>query len=147
MLLTGTFSVYTVEIITPWFYKKFFDTLAAPIANGADILVHTLFIIIALELLAWLIYRLNAVGLVRLETRVIADLNETSFNYLIGHSYSFFTNSFAGSLVRKVNRLSRAFEEVADQVQFSLIPLIVTVFSQYCFNSYPWRLGNNFSDS
>ncbi|OGL60450.1 hypothetical protein A3H10_04125 [Candidatus Uhrbacteria bacterium RIFCSPLOWO2_12_FULL_46_10] len=127
MLLTGTFSVYTVEIITPWFYKKFFDTLAAPIANGADILVHTLFIIIALELLAWLIYRLNAVGLVRLETRVIADLNETSFNYLIGHSYSFFTNSFAGSLVRKVNRLSRAFEEVADQVQFSLIPLIVTV--------------------
>src|SRR3989338_6492708 len=88
MLLTGTFSVYTVEIITPWFYKKFFDTLAAPIANGADILVHTLFIIIALVLLAWLIYRLNAVVLVRLETRVIAALNETSFNYLIGQANS-----------------------------------------------------------
>ncbi|OGL87462.1 hypothetical protein A3I40_01075 [Candidatus Uhrbacteria bacterium RIFCSPLOWO2_02_FULL_48_12] len=127
VLLTGTFAVYTTEVITPWFYKKFFDTLAAPITNGADILIRTLFIIIGLELLAWLIYRLNAVGLVRLETKVMADLSETSFNYLIGHSYSFFTNSFAGSLVRKVNRLSRAFEEVADQVQFSLIPLIVTV--------------------
>ena len=126
-LLTGTFSVYTVEIITPWFYKKFFDTLAEQASGGADILVRTLFIIIGLELLAWLIYRLNAVGLVQLETKVMADLNETSFSYLIGHSYSFFTGSFAGSLVRKVNRLSRAFEEVADQIQFSLIPLIVTV--------------------
>ena len=34
----------------------------------------------------------------------------------------FFTDNFAGSLVRNVNRISRAFERLADEIQFNLLP-------------------------
>src|SRR3989344_2396818 len=54
------------------------------------------------------------------QPRVMADLNSTCFEYLGHHSYSFFSNSFVGSLVTKVKRYERAFEQIADQLTFDL---------------------------
>src|SRR3989338_8451030 len=54
------------------------------------------------------------------QPRVMADLNNTCFNYLQKHSYAFFQSSFVGSLVTKVKRYERAFEQIADQLTFEL---------------------------
>jgi ATP-binding cassette, subfamily B, bacterial len=46
---------------------------------------------------------------------------------LMQHSYSFFVNNFAGSLVQKVNRFARAFERITDDLIWNLLPLFVRI--------------------
>ena len=126
-----TFNIFLV--IVPLFYKRFFDVLASvpagtPVPESVVAEVLTLlFVIIGIEVVSWALRRVNAFTNIYFESRVMADLVRTSFDYLLGHSYRFFTNNFSGSLVRKVNRLSQAFEHIVDQLQFNFIPLTVTV--------------------
>jgi ATP-binding cassette subfamily B protein len=58
---------------------------------------------------------------------VSADLRERSFQYLIKHSYSFFTNNFTGSLTQRVSRLTRSFGSITDRIFYEIIPTIVRV--------------------
>jgi len=44
----------------------------------------------------------------------------TCYQYLQKHSYGFFTSNFVGSLVTKVKRFERAFEQITDQLVFDL---------------------------
>lgn len=115
------------EVIVPWFYKGFFDLLASgqtgPSVSGQ--LVEILISITIVHLCGWAAWRIGFFGLNYLEPRVMADISQTSYKYLLGHSYKFFSNSFSGSLTRKVNRLSRAYEEINDQILFNLIPIII----------------------
>jgi len=53
-------------------------------------------------------------------------LERDAFGYLIRHSYQFFSNNFAGALVRKVSRLSRSFEHFTDALIYKLLPLAVS---------------------
>ena len=55
------------------------------------------------------------------------QLRQRSFEYVIGHSYSFFNNTFSGSLVQKINRFTRSFERVTDRLFSEIIPLLVKV--------------------
>lgn len=124
-----TFNIFVV--IIPLFYKRFFDVLAsvpagAPAPESIVVeLLTLLFVIIGIEAISWAVRRVNAFTNIYFESYVMADLVRTSFGYLLGHSYRFFTNNFSGSLVRKVNRLSQAFEHIADQLQFNFIPFVV----------------------
>ena len=58
----------------------------------------------------------------------------------MAQSYHFFANSFAGSLVRKINRLSGSFEEIADQMTFSILPLTITIVGTIIGVSFRSRL-------
>jgi ATP-binding cassette subfamily B protein len=51
---------------------------------------------------------------------VMRDLTNTCYEYLQNHSIGFFNSSFVGSLVTKVKRYERAFEQIADQICFDL---------------------------
>ena len=46
---------------------------------------------------------------------------------MIEHSYSFFANSFTGSLVQRVNRFARAFDVLSDRLLWNVIPLIIQI--------------------
>ena len=59
----------------------------------------------------------------------IASLKQNAYNYIIEHSYSFFTNHFIGSLVQKVNRFARAFERLSDNVIWNVLPLVIKLIS------------------
>ena len=59
----------------------------------------------------------------------MANLKQQSYDHLMGHSYSFFVNNFAGSLVQKVNRFARAFERITDDMIWNLLPLAVRIVS------------------
>lgn len=120
----------TLNVIVPLYYKQFFDALAVGINSRESAyleLLHTLIVIVGLHLLSWALHRVGGFSSIYLESRVMTDLVQNSFRHLIRHSYQFFSDNFTGSLVRKVNRLARAFEEITDQVQFKLLPLSVTM--------------------
>jgi ATP-binding cassette subfamily B protein len=49
----------------------------------------------------------------------MTDLTNDCFAYLQHHSYRFFTDNFAGALVKRVNRFAASFEVIADQCSFT----------------------------
>ncbi len=122
--------VHAVETIIPLYYKRFFDTIVGITTTVSDSDFRSLLFIIgmiaALHGVAWVFRRVSQFAITYLQPHVIADLMRTSFAYLALHSYKFFSDSFAGSLVRRVNRIARSFETIADQIQYTYIPLIVT---------------------
>ncbi|TSC79814.1 MAG: ATP-binding cassette, subfamily B, bacterial [Parcubacteria group bacterium Gr01-1014_29] len=122
--------VHVVEIIIPLYYKRFFDILAIAGSPSSDAYRQLLAILGSIAILfgvSWVFRRIDQFASKYLQPHIMADLMRTSFAYLEGHSYKFFSDSFAGSLVRRVNRMARSFERIADQIQFTYIPLVVTI--------------------
>ena len=66
------------------------------------------------------------------EPKVMSNLKQQSYDHMMLHSYTFFANSFAGSLVQKVNRFSRSFERISDDLIWNLLPLFVRIISIVC---------------
>ena len=142
-------SVHIVETIVPLYYKKFFDVLASA-STPTESVVQQLFFLIAviagLYGIVWLFRRVSQFSITYLQPHVKADLIRTSFAYLEHHSYRFFSNNFAGSLVRRVNRLDRSFETLTDQILYAYLPFLVTfpiIIS--VLSARHWLLGTVFT--
>jgi len=120
-----------ITIIVPLFYRNFFDILSS--GRDSQEIVNLAIIIIlqiaGLNLGSWLCYRFATFINNRYETGVMARLKQQAYEYLIDHSYNFFTNNFTGSLVQKVNRFARAFERLTDNLVWGVLPLIIRVIS------------------
>ncbi|MEK7532269.1 MAG: ABC transporter ATP-binding protein [Patescibacteria group bacterium] len=120
----------TIELAVPIYYKKFFNVLTQE--NGAHsdlfpVLVGVLLSIVALNLTEWVLYRFAHFTNNYLQPRIMADLFEHTYDYLQRHSYGFFTNRFSGALVRKVTKLTRAFEVFFDKIFWNLFPLTIRI--------------------
>lgn len=128
-ILITSIAVHGIYVSVPWFFKKFFDTLTSSLTTAqiAGELFNLLVIIAALAVTSWALYRIIGFTNAYFEAHVMTDLFQTSFRNLMGHSYHFFADNFTGSLVRRVNRLSRAFEEIVDQSVGQLVPLGVSI--------------------
>jgi ATP-binding cassette subfamily B protein len=76
------------------------------------------------------------------EAKVMRDLINSCFAYLHEHSFQFFSNNFAGSLQRKVNRFSRAFEVIADLLIGDAAPNILRVILVIIILLFTyWKVG------
>ncbi len=119
------------DLVLPLAYKFFVDALVSlkdsDSVRALHTLVQLLLWIFTARFVIWIAYRISAIGTQEMSSRVMADIEQSSFRYLIGHSYQFFTNSFTGSLVRRVNRLSRAYDITTDTFLFEIIPLILSI--------------------
>ena len=119
----------TLSVAAPLYFKIFFDLLISPgvkaeITGG---LISILIIIALLELIQWFFWRLATYGAAYLESNAIADLANTCFKYLHQHSFGYFNNNFVGSLVKRVNRFTRAFEGISDRIIFELLGIFVNI--------------------
>ena len=124
MLLTG------FQVFSPILYKRLVDTAIAATAPTAEVLRALFVVFLALAATksgSWLFRRFRGALMVRLETRVMADLARTAFEGLMRHSYRFFSDNFSGTLVRRVNKFVHAFETVADQIGFNLLQSILII--------------------
>ncbi len=129
-ILVTASSAAALNVIVPLFYKLFFDSLAAHTGvltkDAINNLLSILFMIVGLNMAGWTSRRITGFTSSLFQSRIMRDLTDTAFRNLLGHSYRFFSDNFSGSLVRKVSRLARAFEEIADQIEFGLMPLLIT---------------------
>ncbi len=126
LVLLGIFIASGLEILKPLLYKQFFDALPLGFSQ-APFLIKTIIKVLAIAISAWALWRMGTFGAAYFQAKIMRDLLNTSFNYLQQHSYSFFSNNFAGSLVRKVNKFSRSFEQITDQFFWSLIPILIRI--------------------
>lgn len=123
--------VNLVSIITPLFYRQFFDVLTINSDKTilAARLITIIFYIAILHTILWTLYRLHAFSNSKFQARVIAKLKQQAYDYLMQHSYGFFSNNFTGSLVQRVNRFARAFERMADRIMWDLFSLLLRTIS------------------
>lgn len=117
------------SVLVPTFYKKFFDALemSTDVQMTGTMLVAIIVSIAVLNFIGWLGNRSAGFALVQFEIRVMRDARQYAYDYVLGHSYNFFSNNFTGSLVQKINRFTRAFERLADRFLMDIIPLVVKI--------------------
>jgi len=119
VVLLSMIAVSITNTVTPLYYKKFFDVLTENVLEKSTLvpkLINILLFIFFLEIIHWLFWRIATFFSSYFQTRAIADIANTCFRYLHLHSYSYFNNTFVGSLVKKVNRFT-----------WEIIPLIFNI--------------------
>jgi len=132
-LTAGVITFVTLGIVSamamPFLYKELVDTLASGQAHATiyDKLIQILFLILAVDIVAWATWKVAVYCMIFLESRVMKEINDECFNFLHHHSYNFFNSEFVGSLVKRVNRMVRSFEDIIDRVIFDLLPTALRV--------------------
>ncbi len=118
------------QVLSPILYKELIDiavSAKSPTPAVLNTLLGVLSLIALVKFGSWISRRTRGILMVRFQTRVMADLARTAFEGLLRHSYGFFSDNFAGTLVRRVNKFVNAFESIADTLVFSLIPSILII--------------------
>ncbi|MDO8530266.1 MAG: ABC transporter ATP-binding protein [bacterium] len=130
-LIASLIVVNILISITPIFYRDFFDILAGDVSRRsiAPQLIKLIIFIGLLNLGVFVLFRIATVVNATYQLNAIARLKQQSYDYLMSHSYSFFSNNFTGSLVQRVNRFARAFERLSDRLLWDVMSLIVKMLS------------------
>ncbi|MEK7652033.1 MAG: ABC transporter ATP-binding protein [Patescibacteria group bacterium] len=130
MVLTMICAV-SADLFRPFLYKMLFNEIALNQPGMTTRLFTILVYMLLAALTSWVFWRSATFLNQFFELRVIKDLTNTCFKYLQEHSYNFFNNNFAGSLVRKVNKFSRSFETIVDiaywNISQTLLRIIIIV--------------------
>jgi ATP-binding cassette subfamily B protein len=116
-----------LDLVSPFWYKDFFNTIASSAGNAAaatsaaSALLGILYVILGLNAARWFCFRIAGFSESFLVSRIDADMDEGSFAHLLGHSHAFFTNTFSGTLARRIRRFSEAFETLYVNVVWSVL--------------------------
>ncbi len=131
-----------LDTIFPWYSRQLIDTLASsdPSVTVSAEAFRILVVMLLLWVGHWTGWRINGFITSNVQPHVMTDLERTSFAHILGHSYRFFADSFSGSLVRKIHRISRAFEVLFDEVQFRFLPVTILLIGATVGLAlrYPW---------
>jgi ATP-binding cassette subfamily B protein len=130
LCLGGILTGIAADLTWPLLYKRLFDLLAIdPIHKMNRGTLQEIYHVIALTAVVSLIsvtaWRASQFGVVRFESRAMKDLTDHCFEYLQHHSNRFFTDNFAGALLKRVNRFALSFEVLADQCVGEVGPAMV----------------------
>lgn len=129
LFASAVFGLVLIEgagIIGPIFLSQFINTLTTSAQNTdtAYVLLGILLAMSGASFLGWIGQRIRSVSTRILELRVICDLSNQAFSYLLRHSHDFFISNFAGGLTRRVNRYSSSFEVLVDVLLENVLPLL-----------------------
>lgn len=136
MLLLCAVSILIVigcDMVSPLVYKRFFDQLAidpihASTRGSLKEIYHTILLIALVSAVSWVGWRSCMLAVQKFESYTMKDLTDFCFAYLQNHSHRFFTDNFAGALVKRVNRFAASFETIADQVSLDIGQTIIRIF-------------------
>lgn len=111
------------------FYRTFIDTLtgAGGLQPDAEVLVSIILQIVLVNLVIWLAWRTVEYIDATLMPRIMGEMVQDAYSYLVRHSYQFFIDSFAGSLVKKINRLPDGYLSVSDSIIYALYPNLIQI--------------------
>jgi ATP-binding cassette subfamily B protein len=141
-LVSTVIVALAADLYTPFLYKNFFNILSLGKFTAIKTLEGIIVLVLVFNFIEWFANRTNNFFTNFFEAKVMRDLMNTCFAYLQEHSFNFFSNNFAGSLQRKVNRYSRAFETIADLLIGNAAPnvlrvIVVIVILMFTY----WKVG------
>ena len=129
LIVLGAIGIQATALAAPWYMRQFFNLLSNSNPNEAMVseLLGIVVIIAVIWLAEWMARRVQEFSNMYLESRVMTDLFSSAFEYLIRHSYNFFTSNFAGSLTHRVSKFARAFEVMFDSLMLQFLPTAIFV--------------------
>ena len=127
LILLGAIGIQIADLSSPLFLRKLFNLIASydPTSNVVHELLILVSIIAAISIAGWIARRIQTYSIMYLESRSMADLYCSSFDYLIRHSYRFFISRFSGTLTRRVSKFTSSFETMADGIMLQFFPTAV----------------------
>jgi ATP-binding cassette subfamily B protein len=131
-----------VDLYKPFLLKQLLDILATNDISAVDAAIGVVFSLLASQGIGWLGWRLATFADSYLNSRVMSNLLETCYAYLLDHSHDFFNNNFSGSLVRRVTRYTKSYEQITDQIFWGLgrtVLVLTTVLTVLFLRQ--WMLG------
>ncbi|MFZ1988092.1 MAG: ABC transporter ATP-binding protein [Minisyncoccia bacterium] len=139
LIVLGNLLIQFAGVAAPLYLSKFINIVSenTPSSTILTALFGVIGTFALVNAIGWVGHRIQMLSIMRLEGRVMSDLSNTAFSYLLGHSHDFFISNFAGTLTRRVNRYARAFEQVFDTIIFNFfstavyaIGIIVVLFTR-----------------
>ncbi len=110
------------DLAAPLFYKEIANHLALDFSpTSREVLLNNLFYVGLAYLGVWLGWRIIEIALLPVEAGGLRMLDKRCFDVLLAQRYTFFENSFSGSLVKQANRFIKAYESIFDWLFFELI--------------------------
>ncbi|MBP9748335.1 MAG: ABC transporter ATP-binding protein [Candidatus Pacebacteria bacterium] len=116
------------NIISPLVFKQLIDLFSSPITDRSvlsDQIFNIFFIIAALNVFIFGIARYVKFAYYKFSARVVRNLRDFSFQKISGNSYTFFSNTFAGSLVTKARKFAFGFDSAFEVFLFSFLQSLV----------------------
>ncbi len=125
--IIGATGLEVANVIGPLYMRQFINLLSGSTPSAALLaaLLGTLAVLAGYNALGWLFQRVRMTAITILESRVMRDLTNLAFDYLLGHSHDFFASNFAGTLTRRVNRYARSYEQVFDSFILTFYPTLL----------------------
>lgn len=120
--------------VYPLYYKDLFDALVRMSQTGVYDWMYVWRIfgtIFGFYVVMWAFWRISGYTASSLQPRISADLQSTVFKNVLNHSYRFFTEEPAGSLVKKASRFVDTFNNLAEPIIWRLFPLAVTLVAMF----------------
>lgn len=129
IIIAGTLILQGASLAAPLYLRQFFNLLASstPSPEVASKLLSILMFVVLMWFMDWFGRRLQDIASMYVQSRIMANLFDTTFAYLIEHSYNFFISNFSGSLTHKVTKFVRAFEVLADSILIQFFPTFIFV--------------------
>ena len=125
-LFFGIFIFYGVgaalgDIINPIWYRHLIDVVSSSTDRTADWpkLIHLVLLIGGTMVIFNVAFRMGDYLINVFQSKTMKNLADYAFAKLTNHSYQFFANNFSGSLVTKVKRLVRSFEDAHDNIMYT----------------------------
>jgi ATP-binding cassette subfamily B protein len=109
-------------------YKRFIDAMSVPGATREE-LIAIVFLIFGLNMIMWSGWRVAEFAFNFWQPAIMRNILNECFRYLHRHSHTFFINSFAGSLVKRVNRLSSSFESISEILMFNMYSTFLQIIA------------------
>lgn len=118
-----------LDSVVPVLSKNFFNVLYDGGVKDRVLvrLMQILVFIAIIKFVRWLLWRIASFTINFFESMSMVDLSRQCFDYLQKHSFSYFSNNFPGSIVKKHKSFINTFEFLIDQLFFEIIPGVVSV--------------------
>ncbi|MFA7191691.1 MAG: ABC transporter ATP-binding protein [Candidatus Paceibacterota bacterium] len=147
-LILFIFALRTVldAVVRPFLFKKIIDSISLSGVDRISLtepITNLVIMIISVGFSLLIIGRLSKYMHLSFEINMISDLRNFAFKKIQGHSQTFFSNTFSGSLVTKSRRFVGSFESMYDifiyefwSVFIALISIFVVMYHQSVFLTY-----------
>ena len=124
LLVLGDVGMQAAELASPLVLRSLFNLLSTQPRVEASVpaMVTVIAVFGAVSVAGWAMRRLQTFSLIYIEWNAMSDIFDSAFQYLIRHSYNFFTSNFAGSLTHRITKFARAFEAALDSIMLQFFP-------------------------
>ncbi len=143
-LASLSFVTITFAVLADMAFYLLFKDFVNAITEGQDVdsVLRLVFWVFILQTFGWMMWRTAGYSGSVFEPRAMRDITNYCFEALHKHSYNFFNNQFVGSLVKRISRMARSFEDITDQFLFEFYPLVLrTVTAILVLYLLNWKMG------